>query len=223
MAWHLLLFPVPVGAPVPSLLKPLPSGTGFQAEALALGRGLVGRGERDAHKRNPSLPSWAGVSAGHRACVPEAVPIPPLTTTKNSPFGSSKPFCPRQGSICTWLQVSEQAEEELGWVYDRAGWGAPEAAELAPFGGPLLGLPSPCGPCPHCTQASRREVSPEPASRRQPGAPDLRGAFRWGWWQCLLPGRTPGLALVRALCPQSPRDSQSGLPQSRLANHTPSL
>ena len=88
---------------------------------------------------------------------------------------------------------------------------------------PPAGTAFPLWALPHCTQASRREVSPEPASRRQPGAPDLRGAFRWGWWHCLLPGRTPGLALVRALCPQSPRDSQSGLPQSRLANHTPSL
>ena len=95
MAWRFLLFPVPVRTPVPSLLKPLPSGTGFWAEALALGRGLVGSGEREAHKRNPSLPSWAGVSAGYRACVPEAFPIPPLTTTKNMPFGSSKPFCPQ--------------------------------------------------------------------------------------------------------------------------------
>lgn len=49
-------------------------------------------------------------------------------------------------SICTWLQVSEQAEEELGWVYDWAGWRAPEAAELAPFGAPLLGPPLPVGP-----------------------------------------------------------------------------
>lgn len=42
---------------------------------------------------------------------------------------------------------------------------------------PPAGTASPCGPCPHCTQASRREVSPEPASRRQPGVLDLGGAF----------------------------------------------
>ena len=88
---------------------------------------------------------------------------------------------------------------------------------------PLAGTASPCGPCLHCTQASRREVSPKPAPRWQPGVPDLGGAFRWGWWHHLPQGGAPGLALVRALCPQSPWGSQSGLPQSRLAHHTPSL
>lgn len=34
---------------------------------------------------------------------------------------------------------------------------------------PPAGTASPYGPCPHCTQASRGEVSPEPASRMQPG------------------------------------------------------
>lgn len=88
---------------------------------------------------------------------------------------------------------------------------------------PLAGTASPCGPCLHCTQASRREVSPKPAPRWQPGVPDLGGVFRWGWWHHLPQGGAPGLALVRALCPQSPWGSQSGLPQSRLAHHTPSL
>ena len=46
------------------------------------------------------------------------------------------------------MQGGEWAEEELGWVYDGAGWGAPEAAELAPFGAPLLGPPLPVSPAP---------------------------------------------------------------------------
>lgn len=158
-------------------------------------------------------------------------------STKKHHLSHQSHFVPRQGPICTCLRVSEPwGRSRNGFTMGQGGLGAGplEAAELAPFGAPLLVSASPCRPRPQPTRASGRQVSLEPAPRMQPGSQTQGRPPGGDGGPRLLQGKAaPGLAPRLPAWPGqshsalswSPRGSQNGLPQSRLVTsptHCPS-
>lgn len=98
--------------------------------------------------------------------------------------------------------------------------GGSGGCRVATIWSPPAGTASPCGPCPHCTQASSGEVSPEPASRIQPGVPGL-GAVQVGLVAPPPAGRGPWVSAGQSPLPSGPTGQPEWSPPKQTGSPYP--